>query len=113
MNCEYTYFEIDNGKIVKCAGLSTYRLLWHLSRVFPYPVIISYIYVFIFICNMHWVLDFVCSLQDIDWVQTEKHVFETATNYPFLVGLHSCFQTPSRYSLFYAFLLLEHSAHFH
>lgn len=30
-------------------------------------------------------------------MQTEKHVFETATNYPFLVGLHSCFQTPSRY----------------
>lgn len=35
-------------------------------------------------------------LQDIDWVQTEKHVFETASNHPFLVGLHSCFQTPSR-----------------
>lgn len=33
---------------------------------------------------------------DIDWVQTEKKVFETASNYPFLVGLHSCFQTPSR-----------------
>ena len=36
------------------------------------------------------------SFQDIDWVQTEKHVFETASNHPFLVGLHSCFQTPSR-----------------
>lgn len=35
--------------------------------------------------------------EDIDWVQTEKHVFETASNYPFLVGLHSCFQTASRY----------------
>jgi len=35
--------------------------------------------------------------EDIDWVQTEKHVFETASNHPFLVGLHSCFQTPSRY----------------
>lgn len=35
-------------------------------------------------------------LQDIDWVQTEKHVFETASNHPFLVGLHSCFQTASR-----------------
>ncbi|XP_076451523.1 protein kinase C iota type-like isoform X2 [Babylonia areolata] len=34
--------------------------------------------------------------EDIDWVQTEKHVFETATNYPFLVGLHSCFQSESR-----------------
>ncbi|CAK8683700.1 protein kinase C iota type-like [Clavelina lepadiformis] len=34
--------------------------------------------------------------EDIDWVQTEKHVFETASVYPFLVGLHSCFQTPER-----------------
>ncbi|KAG1693507.1 Atypical protein kinase C [Nymphon striatum] len=34
--------------------------------------------------------------EDIDWVQTEKHVFETASNHPFLVGLHSCFQSPSR-----------------
>ncbi|XP_020898457.1 protein kinase C iota type isoform X3 [Exaiptasia diaphana] len=34
--------------------------------------------------------------EDIDWVQTEKHVFEQATNHPFLVGLHSCFQTTSR-----------------
>lgn len=34
--------------------------------------------------------------EDMDWVQTEKHVFETASNYPFLVGLHSCFQTKSR-----------------
>ncbi|CAI5443407.1 unnamed protein product [Caenorhabditis angaria] len=33
---------------------------------------------------------------DIDWVQTEKSVFEAASNYPFLVGLHSCFQTESR-----------------
>ena len=34
--------------------------------------------------------------EDIDWVQTEKHVFEQASNHPFLVGLHSCFQTDSR-----------------
>lgn len=34
---------------------------------------------------------------DIDWVQTEKHVYELASNYPFLVGLHSCFQNESRY----------------
>ena len=32
---------------------------------------------------------------DIEWVQTEKNVFEIAANHPFLVGLHSCFQTPS------------------
>ena len=24
-------------------------------------------------------------VQDIDWVQTEKHVFEVASNHPFLV----------------------------
>ena len=34
--------------------------------------------------------------EDIDWIQCEKNVFEKATNHPFLVGLHSCFQTPSR-----------------
>lgn len=34
--------------------------------------------------------------EDVDWVQTEKNVFETASNYPFLVGLHSCFQSASR-----------------
>uniref|UniRef100_A0AC35TYI4 Protein kinase C n=1 Tax=Rhabditophanes sp. KR3021 TaxID=114890 RepID=A0AC35TYI4_9BILA len=34
--------------------------------------------------------------EDIDWVQTEKTVFEIAANHPFLVGLHSCFQTDSR-----------------
>ncbi|XP_026817038.1 atypical protein kinase C-like [Rhopalosiphum maidis] len=34
--------------------------------------------------------------EDIVWIQTEKHVFKTVSNYPFLVGLHSCFQTASR-----------------
>lgn len=54
------------------------------------------------IVNLHFVCLFVLFIfcffcfQDIDWVQTEKHVFETASNHPFLVGLHSCFQTPSR-----------------
>ncbi|KAJ8780622.1 hypothetical protein J1605_000665 [Eschrichtius robustus] len=37
--------------------------------------------------------------EDIDWVQTEKHVFEQASSNPFLVGLHSCFQTTSRRNL--------------
>lgn len=40
--------------------------------------------------------ELVCDEEDIDWVQTEKHVFETASNHPFLVGLHSCFQSASR-----------------
>ncbi len=34
--------------------------------------------------------------EDIDWIQCEKNVFEKATNHPFLVGLHSCFQTAAR-----------------
>uniref|UniRef100_A0A4W3GWT5 protein kinase C n=1 Tax=Callorhinchus milii TaxID=7868 RepID=A0A4W3GWT5_CALMI len=41
--------------------------------------------------------------EDIDWVQTEKHVFEQACSNPFLVGLHSCFQTESR-----LFLVIEY-----
>ncbi|XP_023812852.1 protein kinase C zeta type isoform X1 [Oryzias latipes] len=41
--------------------------------------------------------------EDIDWVQTEKHVFEQASTNPFLVGLHSCFQTDSR-----LFLVIEY-----
>ncbi|GLD45586.1 protein kinase C zeta type isoform X3 [Lates japonicus] len=41
--------------------------------------------------------------EDIDWVQTEKHVFEQASTNPFLVGLHSCFQTESR-----LFLVIEY-----
>uniref|UniRef100_A0A674MJX3 Protein kinase C n=1 Tax=Takifugu rubripes TaxID=31033 RepID=A0A674MJX3_TAKRU len=41
--------------------------------------------------------------EDIDWVQTEKHVFEQASANPFLVGLHSCFQTQSR-----LFLVIEY-----
>ncbi|CAJ0577852.1 unnamed protein product, partial [Mesorhabditis spiculigera] len=34
--------------------------------------------------------------EDSAAVQTEKSVFETASNHPFLVGLHSCFQSDSR-----------------
>ncbi|EHB08710.1 Protein kinase C iota type [Heterocephalus glaber] len=33
---------------------------------------------------------------NIDWLQTEKHVLEQASNCPFLVGLLSFFQTESR-----------------
>ena len=37
-------------------------------------------------------------------VQTEKHVFEMASNHPFLVGLHSCFQNESRLFLVIEFI---------
>ena len=50
--------------------------------------------------------------EDIDWVQTEKHVFETASNHPFLVGLHSCFQVihscPAVDIEYYMFYLLPY-----
>ena len=49
--------------------------------------------------------------EDIDWVQTEKHVFETASNHPFLVGLHSCFQTASRYGTLHTAHCTLHTAH--
>ncbi|XP_015793089.1 protein kinase C iota type [Tetranychus urticae] len=40
--------------------------------------------------------EIVAADEDIDWVQTEKHVFEIATGCDFLVGLHSCFQTEAK-----------------
>ena len=43
--------------------------------------------------------------EDIEWVQIEKNVFEIASNHPFLVGLHSCFQTASR--LFFVIELVQ------
>ena len=51
-----------------------------------------------FIINQIQVIkkELVSDEEDIDWVQTEKHVFEIASNHPFLVGLHSCFQTSTR-----------------
>ena len=42
---------------------------------------------------------FVVEEEETEWVHTEKNVFEMATNHPFLVGLHSSFQSRSR--LFY------------
>ncbi|XP_056654717.1 mucin-16-like isoform X2 [Monodelphis domestica] len=46
---------------------------------------------------------FVHDHENTNWVQTEKHVFEQASSNPFLVGLHSCFQTRS-----HLFLVIEY-----
>ena len=48
---------------------------------------------------------FILEDEDIEWVQIEKNVFEMASNHPFLVGLHSCFQTASR--LFFVIELVQ------
>ena len=32
----------------------------------------------------------------LEWIHTEKRVYESAGSHPFLVGLHSCFQTATR-----------------
>ncbi|EHB05992.1 Protein kinase C iota type [Heterocephalus glaber] len=33
---------------------------------------------------------------NVDWIQREKCILEQASNCPFLIGLHACFQTESR-----------------
>ncbi|KAK0393260.1 hypothetical protein QR680_000124 [Steinernema hermaphroditum] len=43
--------------------------------------------------------------EDIESIQNEKSVFEAASNHPFLIGLHSCFQTDSR-----LFFVIEYAA---
>ena len=43
--------------------------------------------------------------EDIEWIKVEKNIYEIATNHPFLVGLHSCFHTPSR--LYYIIELVQ------
>lgn len=45
-----------------------------------------------------------CTVLNDLQVQTEKHVFELASNHPFLVGLHSCFQNESRLFLVIEFI---------
>ncbi|EHA99029.1 Protein kinase C iota type [Heterocephalus glaber] len=40
---------------------------------------------------------------NVDWIQREKRILQQASNYPFLAGLHACFQTESR-----LFLLLDY-----
>ena len=36
------------------------------------------------------------SNERLEWIQTEKRVYESVGSHPFLVGLHSCFQTATR-----------------
>ena len=78
-------FSIDDFELLRVIGRGSYAkvLLVELkktSRVYAMKVIKK---------------STVTEDEDIDWIQTEKHVFETVSNHPFLVGLHSCFQTLS------------------
>ncbi|XP_065321104.1 atypical protein kinase C-like [Gordionus sp. m RMFG-2023] len=38
-------------------------------------------------------------MASIKWIRAELHVLETVKNHPFLVGLHSFYQTPHKYIL--------------
>ena len=72
--------------------------------IYPCPSLLLYDFISIFLST--FMCEFVY-LKDIDWVQTEKHVFEQASNHPFLVGLHSCFQTSSRYGCVLHFIFFS------
>ncbi|KAM7543091.1 hypothetical protein Aperf_G00000012229 [Anoplocephala perfoliata] len=77
---------LDNFKLLRVIGRGSYAKVFQVEykptcKIYAMKVIKK---------------EIITDEEDIDWVQTEKHVFEIASNHPFLVGLHSCFQTPSR-----------------
>uniref|UniRef100_A0A8C1Q1Y7 Protein kinase C iota type n=1 Tax=Cyprinus carpio TaxID=7962 RepID=A0A8C1Q1Y7_CYPCA len=87
----------DSGKSVSSLGLTDFDLLRVIGRGSYAKVLLVRLKKTDRIYAMKVVKkELVNDDEDIDWVQTEKHVFEQASNHPFLVGLHSCFQTESR-----------------
>uniref|UniRef100_A0A673KYE6 protein kinase C n=1 Tax=Sinocyclocheilus rhinocerous TaxID=307959 RepID=A0A673KYE6_9TELE len=87
----------DSGKAVSSLGLKDFDLLRVIGRGSYAKVLLVRLKKTDRIYAMKVVKkELVNDDEDIDWVQTEKHVFEQASNHPFLVGLHSCFQTLSR-----------------
>uniref|UniRef100_A0A672PQ66 protein kinase C n=1 Tax=Sinocyclocheilus grahami TaxID=75366 RepID=A0A672PQ66_SINGR len=87
----------DSGKSVSSLGLKDFDLLRVIGRGSYAKVLLVRLKKTDRIYAMKVVKkELVNDDEDIDWVQTEKHVFEQASNHPFLVGLHSCFQTLSR-----------------
>uniref|UniRef100_A0A671MHE2 Protein kinase C iota type n=1 Tax=Sinocyclocheilus anshuiensis TaxID=1608454 RepID=A0A671MHE2_9TELE len=87
----------DSGKAVSSLGLKDFDLLRVIGRGSYAKVLLVRLKKTDRIYAMKVVKkELVNDDEDIDWVQTEKHVFEQASNHPFLVGLHSCFQTESR-----------------
>uniref|UniRef100_A0A673MR58 protein kinase C n=1 Tax=Sinocyclocheilus rhinocerous TaxID=307959 RepID=A0A673MR58_9TELE len=87
----------DSGKAVSSLGLTDFDLLRVIGRGSYAKVLLVRLKKTDRIYAMKVVKkELVNDDEDIDWVQTEKHVFEQASNHPFLVGLHSCFQTESR-----------------
>uniref|UniRef100_A0A667XUA8 protein kinase C n=1 Tax=Myripristis murdjan TaxID=586833 RepID=A0A667XUA8_9TELE len=88
---------IDTGKSASSLGLADFDLLRVIGRGSYAKVLLVRLKKTERIYAMKVVKkELVNDDEDIDWVQTEKHVFEQASNHPFLVGLHSCFQTESR-----------------
>ncbi|XP_016097999.1 protein kinase C iota type-like [Sinocyclocheilus grahami] len=88
----------DSGKAVSSLGLTDFDLLRVIGRGSYAKVLLVRLKKTERIYAMKVVKkELVNDDEDIDWVQTEKHVFEQASNHPFLVGLHSCFQTESRF----------------
>ncbi|ROL55152.1 Protein kinase C iota type [Anabarilius grahami] len=87
----------ESGKAVSSLGLTDFDLLRVIGRGSYAKVLLVRLKKTERIYAMKVVKkELVNDDEDIDWVQTEKHVFEQASNHPFLVGLHSCFQTESR-----------------
>uniref|UniRef100_A0A671SCN3 protein kinase C n=1 Tax=Sinocyclocheilus anshuiensis TaxID=1608454 RepID=A0A671SCN3_9TELE len=95
--CAQGSFGRDSGKAVSSLGLTDFDLLRVIGRGSYAKVLLVRLKKTDRIYAMKVVKkELVNDDEDIDWVQTEKHVFEQASNHPFLVGLHSCFQTESR-----------------
>uniref|UniRef100_A0A8B9KZM0 protein kinase C n=1 Tax=Astyanax mexicanus TaxID=7994 RepID=A0A8B9KZM0_ASTMX len=89
--------QVDPGKATSSLGLADFDLLRVIGRGSYAKVLLVRLKKTDRIYAMKVVKkELVNDDEDIDWVQTEKHVFEQASNHPFLVGLHSCFQTESR-----------------
>ncbi|KAL5238840.1 hypothetical protein ACI65C_006250 [Semiaphis heraclei] len=83
VSCQYSFDDFEPIKVIGRGSYAKVLMVEHkkTQRVFAMKVIKK---------------EFVSHFEDNSWVLTEKNIFITAANYPFLVSLHSCFQTASR-----------------